>query len=209
MRSSLSALVLAFSLGSCAFFTEEGFQAERHNVRLTGAISFTDNLDIDGPGGSVSTDFREEMYGLAVEWEDENGFAPYVEIGRGSWDFDWPVQVDLLQWSAGARWYGSDMGGEEGWLAHTRPFGDLSLSIQDPDQFREAAESHRFTSGFAVRAAAGLQKEIDNDFFLELGARYSLGFMNEVIRNEVSGASVENDWDWYHLSLVLGIGRRF
>ena len=54
-----------------------------------------------------------------------------------------------------------------------------------------------------------MQKDIKDDLFFELGARYSLGFMNEVIRNEATNVSVENDWDWYHLSLIAGIGRRF
>lgn len=209
MRSCLPLILLAPVLGSCAFFSEEGFEPVRHNARLTATVTYIDDLDIEGPGGSTSSDIDEESYALAVEWEDAEGFAPYLEIGRGSWTFDWPVEVDLLRWSAGARWYGGYLGDEDSWFADTRPYGDLGLTIIDPDPFVDGAEAHRYSTGFTLNLGAGLQRDFREDWFFEVGAQLRFGFMDEIIKNLATNQSVENDWDWTQGMLILGIGRRF
>jgi hypothetical protein len=209
MRFVLSALLLSGSLGSCAFFSEGGFEPVQHNVRLTANVTYPSDLDIEGPAGSANTEFDEESYQAAIEWEDANGFAPYLMIGRGGWTFDWPGEVDFLRWSAGARWYGGELGEEGSWFDNTRAYGDLGISILDPDPFRDAQETHRFHSGISLNASTGLQRHLQNGTFFELGLLASVGQMNEVVRNTVFNVSAENDWDWYHVMLVIGVGRRF
>ena len=209
MRIVLPALLLAGSLGSCAFFTDEGFQPVQNNVRLTANVTYPSDLDIDGPAGTANTEMDEQGYELAYEWEDADGFAPYVQYGRGSWTFDWPGKVDFMRWTAGARWYTEQLGDEGGWLDNTRAFGDLGLSILDPDTFYDGTESHRFHSALELKAGTGLQRHLHNGVFFELGLLAHLGQTQEVVRDQVALTSAENDWDWYRLMLTIGVGVRF
>ena len=209
MRVALSALLIAGSLGSCAFLTDDGFQPVQNNLRLTADVSYASDLEIDGPAGSASSDFDEEMYQLAYEWEDADGFAPYVQVGRGSWTFDWPGDVDIVRWNAGARWYGGELGDDGGWFDNTRAYGDLSLSLIDPESFQDGNEYHRYHTALSVNFGAGLQRHLHSGMFFELGARASFGQASEVVRDQVAIVSAENDWDWYHVNLVIGVSRRF
>lgn len=209
MRVALSALLLAGSIGSCAFFTDEGFEPVRHNARLTADVTYVSNADIEGPAGSADTDLDEEMYQIALEFEDENGFAPYIQFGRGSWTFDWPGELDLQRYSAGARWYGGDLGEEGSWFEGTRAFGDLGFSLIDPDKIQDGPELHSYETGFSANLGAGLQRNFKEDLFFELGLLATIGMIDENVKNLTTSASAENDWDFYNLMLVIGIGKRF
>jgi hypothetical protein len=209
MRVALSALMLAGSIGSCAFLTEEGFQPVRHNVRLTANVTYVSNVDIEGPVGVADSDLDEEMYQLALEFEDADGFAPYIQFGRGSWTFDWPGEIDLLRYSAGARWYTENLGDTGSWFEGTRAFGDLGLSLIDPDKILDASDLHSYNTGFSVNFGTGLQRTFKEDLFFELGLLASIGVIDETVKNTTTSVTAENDWDFYNLSLVIGIGRRF
>ena len=209
MRVALSALLLAGSIGSCAFFTEEGFQPVRYNARLTANVTYASNVDIEGPAGKADSELDEEMYELTLEFEDADGFAPYLQFGRGSWTFDWPGELDLQRYSAGARWYTNDLGDTGSWLEGTRAYGDLGLSLIDPDKIQDASELHSYATGFSANFGTGLQRTFKEDLFFELGLLASIGLIDETVKNTTTSVSAENDWDFYNLSLVIGIGRRF
>jgi hypothetical protein len=196
-------------LGSCSLMPEDGFEVKQWNARLGANLSYTGEVDIDGSTSSVTSDFDDSSYGFAVEAENAEGWAPFVEYGRGSWNFDWPVEVDFERFSFGSRFYMDDMGDGESILAGTRPFFSGALAWIQPQGFYDGAERHHMNQAWALNLGAGLQREFSNDLFVEVGAQLVYGQLDEAIRNEVTTATADTSWDWNDVQLVFGVGKRF
>jgi hypothetical protein len=209
MRASLTTLALGLFLGSCSFLNLDDYQVEQWNARFSAPLSYTGDLDIEGPGGSVNTDFDEQAYGFAIEAENAAGFAPYIEYSRGELTFDWPTDLKFSKFTGGARFYSDTLGNTDSWLARTRAYGSGSLSILQPDTFLDGAERHHMTSGYMFTIGTGLQRDFGEDYFMEVGGQFVYGIMDEAVNNLFSGVSVTNDWEWTDLQLLFGIGRHF
>jgi hypothetical protein len=208
MRSYPSAFLFLTLLGSCSFVQD--YEVKQWNGRLSAPLSLAGDVTLEGSSSSVDSDFNEESYAITLEAENEDGWAPYFGYGRGSWKFDWAQEIDFERFTAGSRYYMEDIGDEDSFLfANTRPYFNGGVSYYMPDGFFAGADRHTMDSAYSLQLGAGLQRFFKEDLFVELGAQLTFGSADENIRNEVTTATANVDWEWDDITLLFGIGKRF